>query len=360
MSISWIAVSTIAPSRRSFHRGEVAADRVVRRDVGDVVWGDLKLVQVRLQAVAAGDPRNRLVAGVHDDVFTLAKAQIEHASPPPRQVAPSFVCLLVQVLRGFPWRQPVEPHEPALRRVDQRPVLTRTGAVGREDVTRRGVAIGHADVEHRRLDARQGVEALVVGGRRCGIVELRDGCRRIWRIDAKAEGDLLAGTRADHGAHTHALAGVERLLGHEAGAVALEVTVYVALVMAGFGADDRHFADIRGGRAEEADLRVGVGGVGSRLGRDVDVGTGETGAVRKRRGQARRARWACVSLCAQRRCRGWASRSRSQPRSIRGPRPEGRCIRSVSCVRSPRLSGARQYRGTPRQPRSDARRAGHP
>ena len=83
-------------------RREVAADRVVRRDVGDAVRGDLKLVQVRLQAVAAGDPRDRLVAGVHDDVFALAEAQREHAALPPGQVAPAFVGLHVEVLRRFP------------------------------------------------------------------------------------------------------------------------------------------------------------------------------------------------------------------------------------------------------------------
>ena len=64
--------------------------------------GDLEVVQVRLQAVAAGDPRDRLVAGVHDDVFALAEAEREHAPLPPGQVAPAFVGLLVQVLAASP------------------------------------------------------------------------------------------------------------------------------------------------------------------------------------------------------------------------------------------------------------------
>jgi hypothetical protein len=78
----------------------------------------------------------------------------------------------------------VEPHEPALRRVDQRPVLTRTGAVGREDVARRGVAVGDGDGQDRGLDAGQRVEALIVGRRRLRVGELRGappsdrGCRR--------------------------------------------------------------------------------------------------------------------------------------------------------------------------------------
>ena len=62
---------------------------------------DLEVVQVGLQAVAAGNPRDRLVVGVHDDVFALTEAQREHASLPPGQVAPAFVGLLVQVLRRF-------------------------------------------------------------------------------------------------------------------------------------------------------------------------------------------------------------------------------------------------------------------
>ncbi len=161
------------PVPRSLHRREVAADRVVRRDVGDVAGGDLEVVQVRLQAVAAGDPRDRLVVGVHDDVFALAEAEREHAPLPPRQVAPAFVCLLAQVLRRFAPRQLVEPDEPALRRVDQRPVLTRTGPVGREDVACRGIAIGHGDGQDRGLDAGQGVEALIVGGRGRRVGELR-------------------------------------------------------------------------------------------------------------------------------------------------------------------------------------------
>ena len=334
MSISWIAVSMIAPPACSFHRREVAADRVVRRDVGDVVGGDLEVVQVRLQAVAAAHPGDRLVVGVHDDVFALAEAEREHAPLPPRQVALTFVCLLVQVLRRFAPRELVEPDEPALRRVDQRPVLTRTGPVGREDVARRGIVIGHGDGQDRGLDAGQRVEALVVGGRRRRVGERRDGCRRIWGVDAKAEGDRPAAVcaGADHGPHDHALAGVERLVGHEAAAVALGVPVHVAVVVAGFGADDRDFLDVRDIRAEEADLGVRVGRVGSRLGRDVDVGAGQARAVFERRRQARGRGPARARRSRSRRTgRGRESRSRSRPRPMRGPRPAGRCIRCVSC-----------------------------
>ena len=94
MSICWIAVSTIAPSGDPADRGEVAADRVVRGDVGDAVRGELEVVQVGLQAVAAGDPRDRPVVRVHHDVFALAEAQREHVPLPPRQHAPAFVGLL--------------------------------------------------------------------------------------------------------------------------------------------------------------------------------------------------------------------------------------------------------------------------
>ena len=90
---------------------------------------------------------------------------------PPRQHAPAFVGLLVQVLRRFAPEQLVEPDEPALRRVDQRPVLARAGAVGREDVAGRGIAVGHGDAQDRGLDAGQRVEALIVGGRRLRVAE---------------------------------------------------------------------------------------------------------------------------------------------------------------------------------------------
>ena len=155
------------------HRREVAADRVERRDVGDVVPGDLEVVQVRPQAVGAGNPGDRLVVVVHDDVFAPTEAEREHLALPPRQVVPTFVCLLAQVLRGFTSGEMVEPDEPALRGVDQRPVLTRTGPVGREDVARRGVLVRHGDGQDRGLDAGQGVEALVVGERRRRVGELR-------------------------------------------------------------------------------------------------------------------------------------------------------------------------------------------
>ena len=39
---------------------------------------DLEVVQIGMQAVASGDPGDGLVAGVHDDVFALAEAELEH------------------------------------------------------------------------------------------------------------------------------------------------------------------------------------------------------------------------------------------------------------------------------------------
>ena len=101
MSICSIAVSTIAPSARPVDGRQVAADRVVRGDVGDVAGGELEVVQVRLQAVAAGDPGDRLVARVRDEVFALAEAEREHATLPPGQHALAFVGLLVEVLGRF-------------------------------------------------------------------------------------------------------------------------------------------------------------------------------------------------------------------------------------------------------------------
>ncbi len=304
MSISWTAVSTIAPSARSSHRREVAADRVVRGDVGDVVGGDLEVVQVGLQAVAAGDRGDRLVVGVHHDVFALAEAQREHAPLPPRQVAPACVCLLVQVLRRLAPRQLVEPDEPALRRVDQRSVLTRTGPVGREDVAGRGIAIWHGDAQDRGLDAGQRVEALIVGGRRLAGSGTPGWLAVGYGVSTrKLKDDPLAAVarRADRRAHGHALAGVERRVGHEARAVALRVAVEAPGVIAAAFAHDGDLADLRGRHAQEADLRVRVGGVGARRRRDID--------------SAARPAWRCGPAwpAGTRARRRWAQSSCSSP-----------------------------------------------
>ena len=105
-------MSTIdAVALAAFTVREVAAHQVVGREVGDVVRGDLEVVQVGFVAVAGGDGRDGLVVGVHDDVFALAEAEREHASLPPRQIVLAFVALHAQVLRSFAARQLVEPHE---------------------------------------------------------------------------------------------------------------------------------------------------------------------------------------------------------------------------------------------------------
>ena len=122
--------------------------------------------------------------------------------------------------------------------------------------------------------------------------------RRIRGVDTKSELDPLACVAcvarvacaacracADHGAHGHMLAGVERLVGHEAGAAALRVAGQVAVVAAGLRADDRHLTDVGSVRTEEADLGVRVGRVAFRLRRDVDS-RGERRAVFEGRRQA--------------------------------------------------------------------------
>ena len=65
---------------RAAELGEVAADRVERGDVGDVVGRDLELVQVGAQAVAALERCDDLIARVHDHVFALSEAEFEDAS----------------------------------------------------------------------------------------------------------------------------------------------------------------------------------------------------------------------------------------------------------------------------------------
>ena len=145
MSICWIAVSVIVPSLVPPAEREVAVDRVEGRDVGDVVGLDLEVVQVGLQAVGAGNPGDGLIVGVHHEVFALAEAEREHAALPPRQGAPAFVALHVEVLGGLASRELLKPHQTPLRCVDQRAELPGPGTVGGQDVTRCGIAVGDRD-----------------------------------------------------------------------------------------------------------------------------------------------------------------------------------------------------------------------
>jgi hypothetical protein len=234
------------------------------------------------------------------------KAEREHLALPPCQGTPAFVGLLVEVLRRFAPFQLVEPDELALRRVDQRPVLTGTGTVGREDVARRGIAVRHGDRQDRGLDAGHRVEALIVGGRRLWVSESRSARRRIWSIDAELKGDRPAAARlgsacvarpgsagVDHSVDSHALAGVERGVGHKARAVALRVGLHAPGVGAAALPLDGNRMDLRGRLAQEADLRVGVRRVGFRGRRDIEWHSFQLGAVIQRGGQAR---WGLAAL----------------------------------------------------------------
>src|ERR1700683_2929429 len=149
-------------------------------------------MQVSLQAVASRDFGDSLVMGVHDDVFALAETEREHLAVPESQLALAFVALDVQVLGGFSSRKMVEPNKSALGGVDQWPVLARPGPVGREDLARGWIAIGHGDAQDRDLDAGQRVEALVVSRRGLWIGEGWCACRRVGGVHAKVEGDPLA------------------------------------------------------------------------------------------------------------------------------------------------------------------------
>ena len=90
--------------------------------------GDLELVEVRLQAVAAGDRGDRLVVRVHHDVLALAEAELEHLALPERQVARVLVALDVEVLGDDAGRELVKPDQAPRGRVDQRPVAARARA----------------------------------------------------------------------------------------------------------------------------------------------------------------------------------------------------------------------------------------
>src|SRR5260370_16104739 len=96
-----------------------------------------------MRAIGAGNLGYWLVVGVHDYVFALTEAGGEHLALPEGEGALALVALHAQVLGGGPARELVEPDEPALRRIDQRPVAARAGAVSAEAVARRRVGVRH-------------------------------------------------------------------------------------------------------------------------------------------------------------------------------------------------------------------------
>ena len=194
----------------------------------------------------------------------------------------AFVALHAQVLGGLAFGEPVEPHGLALRRVDQRPVLPRARAVGREDVARARVPIGARDAQDRYLGAREGRKALVVRGGCLGVGERGNARRGIGRVDEKPESHLRFGVltgrcsrRKDGSAHAHPLPGLEGGLRDEAGPVALRVGGQAARVGAAAGAAYRDSQNMGGRHAEEADLGGGIGGGGFRRGRHLQRGARE-------------------------------------------------------------------------------------
>ena len=140
-------------------------------------------------------------------------------------------------------------------------------------------------------------EALI-RGRGCRWVGKRgDAIDRIRRRDAKAICDRApAGAARERDLHAHALARPEGTVGDEARAVVLRVGAQPAAVRAAARTLHADGGDVRGGRAEEADLRVRIGRVG----------------VRRRRGSQRRAReQSTVRQRARQACRrGTARHSR--------------------------------------------------
>ena len=125
------------------------------------------------------------------------------------------------------------------------------------------------------------------------------------------------------------LAGRERLFRNEAAPVSLEVPVEVAVVVAAARSFDVDVVDVGDGSAPEAHLRAGVGGAGSRRGRDVQR------AARQRRAVLERARQAGGRGAARGHERAGAGgiaacSARSRPPPMRGRPPAGRCIRSFS------------------------------
>ena len=140
-------------------------------------------------------------------------------------------------------------------------------------------------------------------------------------------------------------------LRHEAGAIALGVGERGArCAVSKARADDRDFADVRDAGAEEADLRVGAGGDGFRLRRDVDVGSGQARAVLERRRQVRGPVVLGGVAGARRRLTG---RGRGEPSAIAATihPQDGDQQDDVSVAFHVRLAGPRrQYRATPRCP----------
>ncbi len=113
------------------------------------------------------------------------------------------------------------------------------------------------DFDRGRLQVGRGVEVLDLAGGPFGLFAGRVVAQRIGDRDREVVRERLGALAgAQLAAHGHGLAGLERLGGHEARAVALGVGPQMPRVGARPRAADRDVRELGGGSSEQADLGV--------------------------------------------------------------------------------------------------------
>ena len=112
----------------SANRGQVAVDRVVDRDPGGPLRGDLEFVQIGLVAVAGTDDGDGLIGAVRDHLARRLGPVGDQGVLPPGERGLAFVFLHAKV-RGARagGRQRLEPDQFSVNVEDHRPVLTDSG-----------------------------------------------------------------------------------------------------------------------------------------------------------------------------------------------------------------------------------------
>jgi hypothetical protein len=122
------------PVDRAPHGQQIAVDGAEHRHQRDIVRLDLELVQVRRIPVAGAQDVDLTVGGVVDHHDPVAEAGGMDIPLPPREHRLAVELLDLQVGRVGPGGQGLEPHEPAARVEDHRPVLSGAGVRRGEDV----------------------------------------------------------------------------------------------------------------------------------------------------------------------------------------------------------------------------------
>ncbi len=287
-STSWKMLLLTSPPR-----GPPSGDRshwIGLNAVSSAVFCEVRWKSCRsaCQAVAGMHAAYLLVGGVVDHLFAHAEALRRYVALPPGQhrFAAEFLELQVGGL-GLAVAERVEPDEVAGFVEDHRPRLP-GGVVGRgEDVAGRALRGVRADDDRGGFELGRRVEVHLLARVPDFVFGARVG-QHVFARDRELEVERLCVRAACDGApDDDGLARVERARRDEARAVPLGVGAQLARVPTACGPAHRDLAQLRGGHADEADLRRGqrVIGTGHRVDRHVG-GREDRRAVEDRRGAA--------------------------------------------------------------------------